>query len=182
MNYRKIYIAIWSVVVVVVLVLVFTSGPSKSEVALKAARNQIAGIERAAAQYQQFLNAQTGDSADEHKKAVERELSEVGLGLDALSLRELGMANYVHSMYWKDADKVYKTLQAMHGKEKEANALAEQYRMLVSKADMSMSPSMERNLALNVARNQKEEAVATERAHGVRPRVSRNTRRPTERP
>lgn len=157
-------------------------GPSKAELQVKHAQEQIAAMSRASTIYNQgFLSEKSGDKAAKQKASIESELGGVGLTPDILGIRESDMLQHIRTLYANEATALLVQLSRTHKNIKEAEKLADLCREKLKKANKSVSPNVERVLALDVARNKKEEGVATERAHGVRPPAAPAKKRPTRR-
>lgn len=163
-NMRAVPIIVALMVLAIALV---GCGPSKAD--LEKSNAKFAALKSAAAVYQEFLIAQNGDSAVMTLDKMRATLQAQGLSFNDLSVSETEMHDRVVLLYLRNAAEVYKRLQNTRGNMKQAQTLATQYGELVGKAGQTVSPKMERSLALQVARNFKEEGVAMERAHGVLP-------------
>jgi hypothetical protein len=160
-------------VIIVLVALLAGCGPSAKDREIAWLKAVDAAKGRAVLSYQDFLEATSGDVAVNFRQQMEKDLAIVNLTTDAIGVAPGFLTQRVQGLYSKDEAAAFKKLKATHRNEKQAKDLAAECRRCNEKAGKSVSPSMEKSLALNVARNQKEEAVATERAHGVRPPVKK---------
>lgn len=127
----------------------------------------IAAKDKAAQLYGDICAATNGDQAASLASQMTKALQDVGVDPAAFPLQPKPC---VRTAFQKQAAQTLAALRNLHRDDKKAQDLAEAYRNCMRRADKTVPPSTERELALQVARNKKENAVATEQAHGVRSR------------
>jgi hypothetical protein len=141
-------------------------GASKEE---EQARNKATAIHNASAAFQRFVKDTNSKQAEADYANIVFPLQSVELKLDAVPIEQSYIDRRLHDLYLSDAANTFQKLRETHGDPQTAKSLGAQYAAYMNKAVKDVPPAMEKQLALNIARNEVEHGHAAQRAHGVNP-------------
>ena len=133
------------------------------------ARGKATAIHNASAAFQGFVKDVDSQQAERDKGSIVDALHADGLKLEDVPIEQSYLDRHLHDLYLSDAAATYEKLRGTHHNIQRATDLRSQYEDYMEKARMSISPAMEKQLALNIARNEVEQGHAVQRAHGVNP-------------
>lgn len=153
-----------TIFVMAMLFLLAGCGPTKAEQELAKLRNDRRALFTAMDDFTIACSGINGDHAEKLKQQFFARLESAGI-----SGIPLNPEPCVRAAFERQANQAFSQLRDLHRDDRTAAELAEEYRRCIFRSGKDVSPTMERRLALEVARNKKESAVAIERAHGVRP-------------
>lgn len=167
---KKLFLVFPTLTMVMVLTAGLTGcGASKSEVELAKADKISQVKDSALAQYQQFVQTSSGAMAQSYYDKAVVILRGGGLDTDALQINVRWVNSHIRQLYLQNAAEDYAKLQKTHGNILQAKQLRTSYTTCMERANANISPAMEKQLSLNVSRNEVEEGHAGQRAHGVNP-------------
>jgi hypothetical protein len=162
-----------AVVAVLLAALLIGCGQSAAEKQLLIVQARDEAIRSSLQIYHNLCMATNGDQAIGLSEQLYKTLNPVKLQVADLYLDPITCTNRAYEIQARGA---FEKLVATHRDDKKAKELAEEYRRCIKASGKDVKPSREKEIALLIARNQKEVAVATERAHGVKPPVTSKKR------
>ena len=137
------------------------------------AHEQKTAVDSALATYAKFRKETRGDAAQADMSNLYVTLTNAGLGLDAIHVDKAELTSRATLLYRQNANTAFGELKRTHGKLDQAKKLGAEVKTCTENAGQSVSPALERKIALEIGRNMVEEGKATRQAHAyVQPRIA----------
>ena len=167
------------VAMVILAILLVGCGPSKEAIAFERLQKVDAAKTRAFQLFVDFISAASSGEAVGLRDRMNKELAAVGLDSDAIGVDSDILTQHLQKLYLKDASVAFGRLRRTHANIRQAESYKVLYEHCMEAAGKSVSPAMERRLALEIARNKIEEGRSGQRAHGVVAKKKRSSGRTT---